>query len=454
MSKFKYLVILFLIMLFIVPKSVFGVGNITISTSNINIVKGSSANFTITATNAAGRVDITSSNSSVATISQSSVFLDMQSSTISVVGHSVGTATIKVHVVDGTTYDDEDLTGRVYNINVTVVEPNNNPIPNNANTNNNLSRNNKLKELSVEGYELVKVDDNNYTLTVSNDIASIKINAVQEDTKAKISGIGDHQLEIGENIIEVIVTSESGAKNKYIINVTRNDGFYLEDLDKLLNDENINDINVNINVDSVISSDIIEKIKNSKKLVKLNYFDENKKMIYSWSIDGNNIEKTNEFSSSISYISEYVKEIAMISNYAEGLHVNFKHSGDLPNGTKIKLFVGDKFEDGNSVNVYRYSENTLNLIKSNLIVTGGYIEFDIEHCSEYFVTQANLNNVLKEERSSNNLVMLFSIIELVIIICLLIFIISKNKKIKKENEIEKPKLIDNNNIDYDKKDIF
>lgn len=452
MSKFKYLIITFLIMLFIVPKSVFGVGNITISTSNINIVKGSSANFTITATNAAGRVDITSSNSSIATISQSSVFLDMQSSTINVVGNSVGTTTIRVYVTDGTTYDDEDLTGRVYNINVTVVEPNNNQTPN-TNTNNNLSKNNKLKELSVEGYELVKVDDNNYTLTVSNDIVSIKINAVQEDTKAKISGIGEHQLEIGENIIEVIVTSESGAKNKYIINVTRNDGFYLEDLDRLLNDENVNDINVNVKADSVISSEIIEKIKNSKKLVKLNYFDENKKMIYSWIIDGNSIEKTNEFSSSISYISEYVKEIAMLSNYAEGLHVNFKHSGDLPKGTKIKLFVGDKFEDDNSVNVYHYSESTLNLIKSNLIVTGGYIEFDIEHCSEYFVTQANLNNVLKEERSSNNLIMIFSIIELAIIICLLIFIISRNKKVKKEIVIEKPKLIENN-FDYDKKDIF
>ena len=80
-------------------------------------------------------------------------------------------------------------------------------------------------------------------------------------------------------------------KNIYTIKVTRSDGYYIEDLDKLLNDDNINDINVNINVDSVISTEVIEKIKNSKKIVKLNYFDENKKLIYSWTIDG----KTNRF---------------------------------------------------------------------------------------------------------------------------------------------------------------
>lgn len=450
MNKIKYLITLVLITLCIIPKSVLATGNISVSTSNINITKGNTGSFAITADNAAGRVDISSANSSVASVSASSIFLDMQSETITVTGNSVGTTTIKVLVSDGTTYDDEDITGKLYTINITVVEPSSNNKPNvnnnsNVNNNNNKSKNNKIKELTVEGYELTKVDENNYSLSLSNDVTSININAVLEDTKAKITGNGKRELQVGENIIELIVTSESGAKNKYIINILRKDGYYIEDLDKLLFDNNEIDINININQDTKISKEDIIKIKNSKKIIKLNYYDENNKLLYSWIVDGKKIDKEYEFLTSITNISEHIKEISLLSNYADGLYLNFKHNGDLPKGTKIKAYVGDKFTAQSMINIYHYNKenNSLELVKNNLIVNSEYIEFDIEHCSEYFLTMSNIN-IIQNNANSINIYMILSLIEIGIILLLILIIFAKKNQNKKSNtNFEMPKM--NNN---------
>lgn len=451
MKKIKYLIITILMIFYLLPTNVLAAGNISVSTSNLTITKNTSSAFTITANNAAGRLDITSSNPSIASVSTSSIFLDMQSNTITVYGHEEGTTTIKVHASDVTTYDDEDLSGKTYTININVVNPpkkEEKPATNNTNTNtptNNLSTNNKLKEISIEGHELTKVDDNNYTLTVNNDVTSLNINATPEDDKSKITGLGSHEINVGENNIEVIVTSESGSENKINIKITRKDGYYLEDLYSALNNDKLEEINIIINSDSNITSEILNKIKNKSKKVKFNYFDENKKLIYSWEIDGSKITDTKEFLTSISYISEYTKQISKLSNYANGLHINFKHNGKLPLGTKIKLYVGDKFENDDIVKVYRYNnqENNLTLIQENLKVEEGYIKFSIEHCSEYFVTMSNITQIKIEEQESINIFMIISIIELLIIIAFITIYLIKIKPTSQSNK----SIIENNNND-------
>ena len=128
---------------------------------------------------------------------------------------------------------------------------NNNNTPSNNNNNNqttdNRSKNNNIKELSIEGYDLTKVDNNNYTLSVPNDVTSINIKATAEDSKSKVTGAGRHDINVGENNIEVIVTAENGSQNKINIKVTRKDGYYLEDLDAVLKNNKIDDINITIN---------------------------------------------------------------------------------------------------------------------------------------------------------------------------------------------------------------
>lgn len=459
MKKFKFLILLIIFVL-MTPIKAYASGGISVYPTSLSITKGGSTTFTISASNAVGRVDIYSSNGSVASVNRSSEWLENSSVTVTVTGVSGGSATIYVSLSDAATFDEEELSG-TYSIYVNVSEPvsetpqeSNNTQPNNGGSNNNntnnnnnstpvddgKSKNNNLKSLSVDGYELTKIDNNNYELTVTNEVTSIKINAVSEDSKSKVSGTGAHEINVGENNIEVTVTAENGSQNKINIKVIRKDGYYFEDLDNVLKNDNLNNIAITVNGDNKITSEVLKSIKDSKKEVSFNFYDEEKKLLYSWSFNGKKMSETKEFNTNIIFESGLVKEIGKASNYAEGKYIHFEHSGNLPSGTKVKLYVGDKFEDNSSVNVYYYLEKNkeLQTIKKNLIVKDGYIEFDIDHCSDYFVT---MSSVKTQEPTTNIFFILFIVVSILLLIVLILDFLKINPISKltkdKDNKINK-----------------
>lgn len=308
---------------------------------------------------------------------------------------------------------------------------------NNNQTTDNRSKNNNIKELSVEGYDLTKVDNNNYTLSVPNNVTSINIKATAEDSKSKVTGAGSHDINVGENNIEVVVTAENGSQNKITIKVTRKDGYYLEDLDSVLKNNKIDDINITIKSDTKITAQDLEKIKSSGKAVKFNYYNDDKSLVYSWIIDGSKLKNTNDLLTTISNDSDNKKDILRLSNYADGLFVGLKQTSNLPSGTKIKLFVGDKYKDNDLVNVYAYVKNDdkLELVKSKLKVENGYVEFDVTDASDYFVTMSTIPSSDKVvtttgESSSPILLIIIGILSLLVIGLVIAFIV-KNKKNKK-----------------------
>lgn len=453
MKKIKLLLITFMLGICFIT-NVFAQGDVSISTSSLNITKGETKTFTITANNSAGRIDISSSNNNVVSVNKTSTFLDMSSDTIIVNANNVGNAIIKIHIVDVTTYDDENLSGKTYTINVNVndaikeesnkkddnVSSNNisnnqnNTSNNNANEKtatkiidkqNNKSNNVNLKELVIEGYELNKIDDNNYTLEVNNSVKSINILAVAEDEKSKINGIGVHELNVGENEFNVEIVAEDGTINNILLKINRRDKFILKDLKDIIDNNDVTNIEIHLDKNDIISKDDLNLIKKSKKIVRFSYYDENDKLIYSWIIDGKKIEKVYEVNTTINLSGNKAKDIKKLSNYADGIFLDFKHNGILVNGTSIKLYVGDKFEDGNLVSVYYYNEknNTLDLKIESIKVKKGYIEFDIDHCSNYFVTMSNL-----KDNKSNNVFAIIIIIELIIVITIMVFYFIKRKK--------------------------
>lgn len=312
--------------------------------------------------------------------------------------------------------------------------------PSNNNNNNNIdtrSRNNNIKELSVDGYELVKVDTNNYTLSVPNDVTSINIKAIAEDSKSQVTGAGNHNINVGENNIEIIVTAENGSQNKINIKVTRKDGYYLEDLDNVLKNNKNNDINIRIKSDTKITIQDLDKIKSSKKTVKFNYYDDNEKLVYSWIIDGSKLGSTNDLITTIINDSENKKDILRLSNYADGLFMELKQLNSLPTDSKIKLFVGNKYKDNDLVNVYAYIKNNdkLELIKNKIKVENGYIEFEVTNTSDYFVTMSTIPNLNDVQSSCPILIIIIVVLSLVVIGLVIVFIIknNKNKKIDTTN---------------------
>ncbi len=120
----KSLFTILILFMLIIPINVFASGSIKPSASSLKITTGKTGMFNITASNAAGRVDISSKDPSIAKVTtQASIFLDESKTTVSVKGIKAGTTTLTVKIVDGATYDEEDLTGKSYTITVTVSDP-------------------------------------------------------------------------------------------------------------------------------------------------------------------------------------------------------------------------------------------------------------------------------------------------------------------------------------------
>ena len=85
---------------------------------------------------------------------------------------------------------------------------------------------NKLTMIKIDGQELEQFSEDNtsYDITVESDVTKIKIEATKKDSKSSISGdIGEKKVDYGTNKFVIVVTSESGDKYTYTLNVNRVD---------------------------------------------------------------------------------------------------------------------------------------------------------------------------------------------------------------------------------------
>lgn len=105
------------------------------------------------------------------------------------------------------------------------------------------SNDSSLKALAIEGYELYPEFNTNtheYNIRVTNDITKLNITPTVNHEKAsyKIQGATE-ELEVGKNVITVVVTAEDGSTTNYVINVTRNrEGLSVEHIKFFYTDEN------------------------------------------------------------------------------------------------------------------------------------------------------------------------------------------------------------------------
>lgn len=105
------------------PLKAFAVGGFSVSTQDITLRPGESTTFSITASNSAGKINLLSSDTNIASINSDNIFLDMDSEDITVKANNTGTTTIIVSASpDFATYDEEILEGQSYTITINVVE--------------------------------------------------------------------------------------------------------------------------------------------------------------------------------------------------------------------------------------------------------------------------------------------------------------------------------------------
>ena len=264
---------LFIVLTLILPIVANATGGISVSTRSISIEPNGTKTFSISASNATGRVDISSSDSSIAAISSTSVYLDNDSANITVTGKRAGTATITVTATDMGTYDMEEVkTSYTITVNVTNSQTTTVPTTKAAtpaikkstvkitakkktttarkttksvtttkpvvdgsttttetttvlvteeakeNPGNDRKGNIKLDEFKVVGYELKKENDK-YILNIDRDINEIYVLASSKDETVSISGAGVVDIKAKNRI--VVEVNKDGVNDKYIIKIQK-----------------------------------------------------------------------------------------------------------------------------------------------------------------------------------------------------------------------------------------
>lgn len=186
----------------------------------------------------------------------------------------------------------------------------------------------------------------------------------------------------------------------------------------------------------------LEKIKKSKKIVNFNYVKDN--IDYSWNINGKKLNKLEDLDTTINFDTDNKKKILTLSNYADGIFVNLKQNNSNMKGITLKVYVGNKYEKDDSINIYSYNNDKLSVLLKKIKMKDGYIEFKLVDTSDYFITMSTINNKEKENNSLN--ITLITIFVIVIIILIILYVFKGKFKFKKNKENTVKNVIDNTDV--------
>ena len=262
------------------------------------------------------------------------------------------------------------------------------------------------------------------------------------DGKYEEYASGKFSIGLGDDTFMLYYLSDKGLKNdvenakiKVIINVDLEDykGKLTIDLAKAKFGEKGNITNLDEVVteerpkdevaevpeeNAVISKDILSEIKASGN--KVTYESKNgDKVNYAWIFDGSKMT-SNDLDVNLELVVNAKDEVGIKKlipkTQEKPIILDFKHSGVLPGGTRVKVNVSDTYKDGDKVTLYYYNETTKKLEEkvTNIEVKNGSVEFSLEHCSTY--TLAKENTAPNNANTASMNVYLYSGISLVSLI--------------------------------------
>lgn len=205
-----------------------------------------------------------------------------------------------------------------------------------------------LKDFSIlvnnKNIELDKSLDSQ-NVTVNSDSIEIIANGMEGST---ISGNGIKNLNIGNNIFEILVTSEDETNTKkYILNVYRqNTDTSIKDLyvnDNIVNVEENNTYNINVNALNFNIKTVLNDVNADYKLYKI-------KGDYREEIDGNNI-KIDDGSDNVFEIVVLAEDGVTSENYTLNIH-------ELSSDSYLQSLTIDNLGFNFDKNILEYNLNT------------------------------------------------------------------------------------------------
>ncbi|SUY46097.1 surface/cell-adhesion protein [Clostridium putrefaciens] len=225
----------------------------------------------------------------------------------------------------------------------------------------------KNADINIEGIGDFKTDDNGkVTFKAPSDIYNITI------------GKRDKYIEIVPNTYVVSLPVEEEILET----------IYDEDkISEGIKDPFIKYILIGMDKDGKISSEIFEKSLGKNKILRFI----NKDM--TWEFETKNIRKENVKSIDIDLNKDSQNKESILKEYNDAKILSFKDNGILPAKAKITM----KHDTAKPVYLYYYDEKTHNVEK----VSGphktadGNIVFEIEHCSDYFLSSIDSDKKLE-----------------------------------------------------------
>lgn len=211
MKKIKYLLILFMFIVFI------GINKVNAYSINASstVYVGNSVAVTVEAKGLIGRFDISSSNQSILAGSDTK-WIEDGTITMYFTAKSVGKATITLNAVDVADTSGNEFSGS-RSITINVVKKSTKP---SVDVNKKYSKNNYLSKLEIDNYEFTPKFDKDtleYKVELEPGTEKINITASLEDKSASVKGIGEVEITEGVNTINIVVTAENGNERTYKI---------------------------------------------------------------------------------------------------------------------------------------------------------------------------------------------------------------------------------------------
>lgn len=291
-----------------------------------------------------------------------------------------------------------------------------------------VSKNNNLKSLVVEGYALdFNPDILEYQIEVDNLVTDLNISAQTSDPNAPMEIKKNVPLALGENIVEIVVTAESGDKKTYLIRVQRSKDAPTVELSNLaaaLEVATSEQISVFSDESGIIGADVIALLKEKGKNLLVKAKNSDGTILYEWMIPTASLQGTEVIKTKIFFDSEKQGALDVASNYAKGVALIFEENETLPEGITVKIYLNGNYQDGEKIRLYYFNNDTgkLELVQTGLAVTEGAVSFPLEHTSDYLLTKSN---VIVEEAKKHNVFLYLAIFELIIIVELAAILIKK-----------------------------
>lgn len=198
--------------------------------------------------------------------------------------------------------------------------------------------------------------------------------------------------------IELEVVSSNDAK--YVYN---NEDINNEIITKIYNSEVGSTITINTNTNTIIKEELFDSVKGKNKKLVIN--NSNNQIIF----EGKNIKNSKTIDASIEV--NKVEENSDINKLvSEGYVISFADNGDLPGNALVRIKSNDELtklfkEDKIIIYYFNKESKKFSLINSSVKKTSdGYYEFNINHNSEYLMTNKKLDDSLVTVVSDNNVV--------------------------------------------------